>query len=294
MHNKKYLLIFILIFSVMGMNIAANPFLGSKNSPKPVFQSKPYKPILQSQRELNQKLGDYIALWKEKKILSLLFSILGISFLYGVLHAAGPGHRKAVVFSFYLTRKAKPIEPFFTGLALAATHAGTACVLILIFSGISGAISTKTNNAAIYMEGISFIILIFLSIYGIIDAILDLKKKKTEVPKTVKLGAILLSGLYPCPVAMLILVLSISLDVIGLGLLAVIALSFGMSVPIIVSAYLAWAGRTRLFFRLKKNDSIIAIVSSSLQIVAYSFLLIFSIRIALPFINSLFGLISNM
>ena len=271
----------------------ANPLTGNKKSPVPVYQAKPSEAILQGQRFLNNKLGDYIASWKEHKSMSVLFSILGISFLYGLIHAAGPGHRKTVVFSFYLTRAAKPIEPFLTGLALAAAHGGAAGLLMLIFKGVSGAISVKTNNAAIYMEGISFFVLIILSIYGIIDAILELKIKKPNGTKPLKLGAILLSGIYPCPAAMLVLILSVSLDVAGLGFWAVTALSLGMSVPIIASAYLAWAGRTGLFFKLKNKERAAALTGAIFQIIGYAFLLFFSIKTALPFIMGLIAIAKN-
>lgn len=283
----------VCFIALLVVPLFANPLTGNKNSPVPVYQAKPSEAVLQGQYFLNNKLGEYIAAWKEHKSIPVLFSILGISFLYGLIHAAGPGHRKTIVFSFYLTRTAKPIEPLFTGLTLAAAHGGAAVFLMLIFKGVSGAISVKTNNAAIYMEGISFFVLIILSIYGILDTILELKTKKPNTDKPLKLGAILLSGIYPCPAAMLILILSVNLDVAGLGFFAVTALSLGMSVPIIVSAYLAWAGRTGLFFKLKNRERAAALTGAMFQITGYAFLLFFSIKTALPFIMGLISIAKN-
>ncbi len=286
---KKCCMLILASFCFLPVN--ANPFTGKKNSPTPVYQSRPSEPILKGQRILNQKLGDYIAAWREHKNLSVLFSILGISFLYGIIHAAGPGHRKTVVFSFYLTRSAAPAEPFLTGLALAAAHGGAAGFLILIFRGVSGAVSVASNNTAIYMEGISFFILIILSLYGIFDAVFELKSKKDGGYKPLKLGAVLLSGIYPCPAAMLVLVLSVSLNVPGLGFLAVSVMSLGMSVPIIAAAYLAWAGRTGLFYKLKNRERTVAVTGAVLQIAGYIILLIFSIKTSLPFILGLLKII---
>lgn len=284
--NLKKYCIFILILIYL-LPVSANPFTGTKDSPTPVYQGKPSESVLKGQRILNQKLGDYIALWKDHKNFSVLISILGLSFLYGIIHAAGPGHRKTVVFSFYLTRKASSIEPLLTGLTLAAVHGGTAGIIMLIFSGVSGAISAATNDTAIYMEGFSFFVLIILSFYGIIDGILDLKSKKSGEYKPLKLGAVIISGMYPCPAAMFILVLSVSLKVPGLGFLAVAALSFGMSIPIIAAAYLAWAGRTGLFYKLKNKEKTVAVAGAVLQISAYIYLFIFSVQTAMPFIMGL-------
>lgn len=288
---KKKSVFFLLAILQSSLFLFANPFTGNKNSPAPVRQSRPSEPIVKNQRIIHEKLGDYIAGWKGNANSSIFFTILGLSFLYGIIHAAGPGHRKTVVFSFYLTKEAPPIEPLLTSLGIAAIHGGAAVLIMFIFKGISGAVSANSNNTAIYMEGASFLILIALSVYGITDAIIDLVKKKPEAHKKLKLGAVLLSGMYPCPAAMLILVLSISLDVLALGFLAVIVLSLGMSVPIIICAYLAWAGRTGLFYKLKNKGRYIAAAGNSLQIAGYLFLLVISVRTALPFIISLFKFI---
>ncbi len=265
----------------------ANPFTGNKKSPTPVQRKAPSDTIINQQRTLNTKLGEYIAGWKNDKTPAVMLSILGLSFLYGLLHAAGPGHRKTVLFSFYLTRDAKPFEPLISGLLLALFHAGTAVVLMFVFKGATGAISVNSNNAMIYLEGITFLILIFLALYGIADAIHDLLSKKQETHKNLKLGAILLSGLYPCPAAMLVLVFAVNLSVLRLGIISVIAMSVGMAVPITVSGYLAWAGRTGLFHKLKSNERLVGIIAASLQIIGFSFLLIFSVKISLPFIIGL-------
>lgn len=287
--KTKY--IFFIFFIFQFFFLYANPFTGKKNSPSPVYQSRPSENILKYQRVLNQKLGDYIADWKENQSLSILIPILGLSFLYGLVHAAGPGHRKSIVFSFYLTREANKLEPLFTSIGLAGMHGGAALVLMLIFKGLSGAILSHSNDAMVYMEGISFLILIVLSIYGIIDAVRDICIKKHSNNKKLTLGAILLSGIYPCPAAMLVLVLTLSLDALGLGVLSVISMSLGMSIPIVISAYLAWAGRTGLFYRLKNKENLMVLIASILQIGVYIFLLYISVTTSLPFILSLFRML---
>jgi ABC-type nickel/cobalt efflux system permease component RcnA len=68
------------------------------------------------------------------KKMQITIGILGDhrgAFLYGILHAPGPGYRKTVIFSLYLARKAPAWEPAGTGSLLAVLYAGTAIVLLI-------------------------------------------------------------------------------------------------------------------------------------------------------------------
>lgn len=286
----KFFIPIIFIFFAAANFVFANPFTGNKNSPTPPYKSKPNEKIIRSQIAVHTKLGDYIAEWKQNKSGKTLLAVLGLSFLYGIIHAAGPGHRKTVVFSFYLSRKANVFEPFLVSTALAAAHGGAAVFLALFFKGVSGAISVNSNDTSIYLESISFIILIILSLYSIFHCIAELLKKNKNgknVNTKVKLTALILSGIYPCPAALLILVLTNTLDLTSLGIFAVIVLSAGMSLPITVSGYLAWCGRKSLFFKLQNKKNIILIISSVLEFSAYGFLLIFSFYSVIPFLRGL-------
>lgn len=267
--------------------VFANPFTQKENSPAPVQMEQPSETVVNGMRFLSGQLAQYIEAWKTEPSASLLFITLGIAFAYGFIHALAPGHRKIVVFTFFLSRNAHAYEPAVLGLTLAALHAFSSLVLMLIFKTISGAISVTANNAGVYMEGMTFIILILLSLYGIVEAIFSIRKKTTE-EKNIKRTAIMLSSLYPCPAAMLILVFTTNMQVFSLGVAALIALSLGMSVPIIVSGYAAWAGRTALFNHIRENKRMLTAVAAILQITAFSFLLFISLKIAYPFIRGLF------
>ena len=110
--------------------------------------------------------------------------------------------------------------------------------------------------------------------------------KKEEKSEKLQLSALLFSGLYPCPAALLVLVLTFALNIISLGVLAVIAMSFGMCIPITASGYLAWFGRKSLFNKLK-NKKIAGYISTTLELLGYVFLFCFSLYTAMPFILSL-------
>ena len=287
---------FLATLFICSQTLAANPFMGAgtgaggRPNPQaaPVRTSPADQHLVARQASLRDALGNYFHSWNESGSRTLFWGILGVAFLYGILHALGPGHRKTVIFSLYLARRAPAWEPAMTGALLALLHAGAAIVLLLALRGVSGAISGRADNVTVYMEGFAYALLIAVALYLVAQACRDLIRGKGHTTGgAMSLGTILLTGAYPCPGAVLILVLSLTLDITGIGMLAVFAMSLGMSLPIIVAGYLAWFGRTGLFLALKGNETPLARISAIVELIGYSFLLAFAAYMAAPFIASL-------
>jgi ABC-type nickel/cobalt efflux system permease component RcnA len=277
--------------------LVANPFMGAGVAPaadgkqstavSPVRTAPADRRIVSKQASLREALGNYFYEWKTSGSQSIFWGIIGAAFLYGMLHALGPGHRKTVIFSLYLARGAPAWEPAGTGLLLSLLHGGAAVVLLLILRGVTGAISGKADNIANWMEGSAYLLLIAVALWLVVHAIVELARGSGHrSPDAMSLGTILITGIYPCPGAILVLVLSLSLDITGIGILAVFAMSIGMSIPVVAAGYLAWAGRTGLFHALKKNETVIGRISAGAELFGYSFLLAFSVYMAMPFIAS--------
>ena len=147
------------------------------------------------------------------------------------------------------------------------------------------------------MEGFTYALLIILALSMIIKETIDyVKGKRNKIAfeeefkdsSKVKLVPFLLSGIYPCPGAILILVLSFTLDILWAGITAVIFMSLGMALLIIFVAYLAWFGRKSLFITLKNNKALLSKISFGIEILGYAFMLFFSLYISSPFFISLF------
>lgn len=68
-----------------------------------------------------------------------LATAVGLAFLYGIFHAAGPGHGKMLVISYFLGRQARLAEGLRMGVRIALTHVASAlaivAVLFLLFDG---------------------------------------------------------------------------------------------------------------------------------------------------------------
>ena len=82
-----------------------------------------------------------------------LLVLLGASFVYGILHAAGPGHRKTVVFSIFLGKKAAPWEPAALGFLSAGVHAATGMAIVLVLSAARGAVAgLGVPSASVHLD----------------------------------------------------------------------------------------------------------------------------------------------
>ncbi len=286
----------ITLFLACLARVTANPFMGSGVSGEsaatravsPVRASGANPDLVSRQATLRDTLGDAFYSWKEGSSGSALRAIICVAFLYGILHALGPGHRKTVVFSLYLARSAPPWEPAGTGALLALLHAGAAVVILFGLRGVSGAISGRADTIGIYMEGFAYLLLAAIALPLVVKAILDLARERPrETGGPASLGTILLTGIYPCPGAILVLVLSLSLDIVGVGVLAVVSMSLGMTIPIVAAGYLAWFGRTGLFRALKSREARLARISAGFELFGYAFLLAFALYMVAPFSLSL-------
>jgi ABC-type nickel/cobalt efflux system permease component RcnA len=293
--------IFLLFFLALSAPLAANPFIGETSGggeisvpqPAPVRTGPAGRDLVSGQARLRETLGSCFYAWKNSESPAVFWGIIGAAFLYGVLHALGPGHRKTVIFSYYLAREAPSWEPAGLGFLLSLLHGGASVVLFLILRGVSGAISGRADSIARTMEGGAYALLILVALFLVLGAIRDLVRGSPgHSGKAIGLGTILLTGTYPCPGAILILVLSLTLEVTGMGMLAVCSMSLGMGVPIITAGYLAWFGRSGLFYALKRNEKQIGRISAGIELVGYSLLLLFAVYIAEPFLVSIAKIIA--
>jgi ABC-type nickel/cobalt efflux system permease component RcnA len=312
MNVKRHFIIFVIMTAMTVSFASANPLITAPRTDSGGESGKQEKQInpvritggsyslFQKQGDLRNKLADVFSLLSDnskapiQSHIQLILVVILISFLYGILHAAGPGHRKTVVFSLYLTRKAPVWEPAIIALLLALLHGGAAIVIMLVFSGVAGSVTANTDSLSIVMEGLSYIILIvtavFLIIHESITYVISVRNHSAQSADSGHATGLLpfiVSGIYPCPGAILIMVLCFTMHVLRFGIISVLAMSFGMSIPIMAAAYLAWSGRTGLFKMLKHNERAAAKTAFIIEIGGYVFLLLFSLYISWPFLTSL-------
>ena len=192
MKKNKIIVFFALLFCILNTNIYSNPFYSippsSQSEQEENNEQKEVVPVtviggkatdlnIKVQKDIRANIASLLNTIKETKGLhriKVILLVLALSFIYGIIHAAGPGHRKMIVFSMYLTRKASWYEPIFIGSILAFLHGGCAILLIMIYKGITKIpLGANTNKASMYLEGFSYLIIICMSIFMLIKETIE-------------------------------------------------------------------------------------------------------------------------
>ena len=83
--------------------------------PVPGFLQGVTTTITQAQRRLNQTLSKEMRRIQQTGSPAAILTVSVVAFLYGVLHAAGPGHGKLFVSAFFLGREARIINGVMMG-----------------------------------------------------------------------------------------------------------------------------------------------------------------------------------
>jgi nickel/cobalt transporter (NicO) family protein len=238
--------------------------------------------IITTQRELHQALATALrAVQTDGSIAAPALVWLG--FLYGVFHAAGPGHGKIVITTYLATQK----ESLGRGIALAATSSlvqgATAIAAVFTTVLLLEQTTRQSQRLAGQIELVSFALVAALGAFLVLRHARRLYQAKTTTPcsscghhhspapdKTGFLAAILSIGLRPCTGAILVLVLAIALDLRTAGIAAVIAMSAGTALTTAALATLATLARdqaTRLATHLDTDTTRLTRIADTIALI---------------------------
>lgn len=225
-----------------------------KISPTP-SQPLPQKRWLEeSLSTLQEQIKSTIASMRTENSLLAYTLFLGISFLYGLLHAAGPGHGKTLVGSYFLSSSQRYTKALLVALAIGVVHTFSAFLLTfglhLFFDMFFQAFF---DNFTYYATKISALLILAIAFYLLLKAI----KQHKRTPKIVSfsvhppscscggcsskshsidIGVVLGAGIVPCPGTVTIFIFALSSGEYALGFLSALFMSFGMSFIIALTA----------------------------------------------------------
>lgn len=185
--------------------------------------------------------------------------LLGGAFLYGVLHAVGPGHGKFIVTTYLSTNKesllAARVVPFLGSLMQGVSAILFVFILAVGLNLASGDLSTSRW----YVEKISALMVGAFGAYVIYQALKSLRPRKMTIATLTplhehsetcgcgahgvgrglgadwqtRLGVVLAIGARPCSGAIMILLFSNALGIVSWGIAAVMTMSLGTAISIL-------------------------------------------------------------
>ena len=93
---------------------------------------------------------------------SALWGLMGISFIYGIFHAAGPGHGKAVISSYLVANEETWRRGIVLSFASASLQATTAVVIVGIAAVLLGATAKMMGDTVRVIEIVSYALIVLL------------------------------------------------------------------------------------------------------------------------------------
>ncbi len=114
--------------------------------------------VLAKQRELHRDLTASMRALAREGSLATGWTLILISFLYGVFHAAGPGHGKAVIASYLITQREKVRRGVLLAVASAFTQGLVAILLVYGLIGVTGWLPRDTQMAVTWSERLSYVL----------------------------------------------------------------------------------------------------------------------------------------
>ena len=270
----------LILFLVLMLSVAtpfqvfaaeSNPFFASKPSRKqaisihyPVPVKKFIGKIAGLQHHYVVQLSSLTKGVKAKNSLKTFAALLVIAFIYGVIHALGPGHGKTLICSYFLSDEmAKWKKGLLLGILIALLHGSSALIIVLALNFIvKHSFLTVFEDISSIITQVSSILIIILGFFLFASKIVKLWKSKEAVAVSQddrlqgcrKLLPIAFSiGLIPCPGALFLLLFSLSLNLLSVGIFLVLFMTLGMAVTISVISILSIITK-RSFMKLFQSN----------------------------------------
>ncbi len=261
-------LILFLTFTVVPLATAQNPFTtkpeNQHTDPLPVINNNLFAKITIWQHKLKVKMSSLVQQTESTGSLKPLLLLIIAALVYGVIHAAGPGHGKAIALSYVLSQRPSYLEGILFSNCMALFHGASGIIFVLVIRLI-----LKTNiiknleHVTAITQVISYSIIACFGLGIFIHSIFKLIKKKNQKQrlfKTFKSGkymnSVLLAlavGCVPCPGVIMVMLFTLSINLIYLGIILGITISIGMALTISIVVIITISGKIASFNVISKN-----------------------------------------
>lgn len=229
------------------------------------------------QKEMREKLSELGKDIAANPAGGSFWTFIGLSFFYGVVHALGPGHGKAVVFSYFLGKRGSIARGFAMGHLLSFVHAMSAVVLVFVLQWVLGNKGSQGfDEAGGVLQHVSYGLVAVIGLLMLVHALYETFSGRqaariccAAAPQAGYGGIAavsMLAGLVPCPGAALVLAFAMGLGLPWTGFFAVLALALGMGLTTSLFGVLSIASRSALVHVAGRGPRLLTIMYSCLAI----------------------------
>jgi ABC-type nickel/cobalt efflux system permease component RcnA len=230
---------------------ASNPFTAKDGRPHAAqpgrgsyLSSVAFTVLGPVQKSLNESLTAVTRSLQGSRTAGGFLLVLLLSLAYGIFHAAGPGHGKTVVSSYFLANDARIRHGIIVGNFIAVVHALAAlAVVLLLYFVIRGVFSTGVEQANRYIQIASFGLIAALGAFVLVQRIRGIVHHHGHEggqPREVSLRGLIAvavpAGMIPCPGAVAVILFALSLNMLWVSVLSVVSMSIGMGLTISFTA----------------------------------------------------------
>ena len=215
--------------------------------------------VMEAQRDLHRQLATALRAVHEHGA-AAAWGLVGLGFLYGVFHAAGPGHGKAVISAYLITHESRLSRGLALSVASSLLQGFSAVALVSVAAALLGLSVRQTQGTATAMETVSYGLVMLLGIFLAVRGgrrLWTLARGRADAPDGHEAGVtactscghvhapptfrdavatVLSVGCRPCSGAIIVLVLAATLGLMWAGIAAVFAMSVGTALTVSVLA----------------------------------------------------------
>jgi nickel/cobalt transporter (NicO) family protein len=229
--------------------------------------------LADAQGRLNDAISDAFERVRDTHSHAAMALILGLAFLYGVLHALGPGHGKAVVASYFLANHSRWTNGIVMGSVISLIQGLTAIVLVGSLAVVLQWRQFDVLNRSTLVEFVSYALIAALGLVMLYRAITgrgcahddgiapghthdhDHGHDRHHPQGAAMIGAgaaaldmrlVVATGLTPCASAIIILLFALANQALTVGIVAVGALAIGMAMTVSLIGIASILGRRAL------------------------------------------------
>ena len=234
--------------------------------------------VIEVQRHLYGELAAAVDALKSSTSVWPLAALLGISLLYGIFHAVGPGHGKVVISSYLVASASRFRRGLLLSFAAAMVQALSAVLVVGLLAVVMKLTRFEINNQSLLLEEGSYGLVVLVGFAMLVsilwrgagagherhgghrhahhiagsDPVLTGGKRRRGLAGP--LAVVLATGIRPCSGAILVLLFALAQGVFALGVAAAFVMALGTGLTISGLALLAVFSR-RAALRLAEENS---------------------------------------